>query len=83
MFQLEISLLEVEGQDVKVGGRLWQHGVEQARTVNGILRLYYAETLQALSTSDASMSVPRVFPLAPVRLKLPQSPIRFFQLRLE
>ena len=81
--ELEISALEVDGQGVKVGGRLWQHGVEQARAVNGTLRLYYAETLQALSTSTTSLSVPGAFPLAPVRLELPQAPVRFFQLRIE
>jgi len=81
--RLEISSIEIDVQGVRVGGKLWQHGVEQTRAVNGALRLYYADTLEALSTSETSLPVRGFFPMASESLELPPSPARFFQLRLE
>ena len=66
-----------------LGGALLQHGVEQAKPVNGAIRLYHAPSLEALPASTDAIEFGRVFPVDPEPVEGLGGDARFFQLRLE
>ena len=66
-----------------LGGALLQHGVEQAKPVNGAIRLYHAPSLESLPASTDAIEFGRVFPVAPEPVEGLGGDARFFQLRLE
>ena len=66
-----------------LGGALLQHGVEQAKPVNGAIRLYHAPSLEALPVSTDAIEFGRVFPVDPEPVEGLGGDARFFQLRLE
>ena len=65
-----------------VGGVLLQHDAPQAKTVNGAIKLYYAEELGDLPASTDAVPLGKTFPVDPDSVELPSSDVRFFQLRL-
>ena len=69
--------------NVVVGGALFQHDVPQAKTVNGSIRLYYADDLGDLPASSDAIPLGKTFPVEPDSVELPSSDVRFFQLRIE
>lgn len=68
---------------IAIGGRLFQHGLEAARTVNGEIRLYHAPTLETLPNATESLPFGHVFPITPQPFAAPAGTSRFFQLRVE
>ncbi len=68
---------------IAIGGRLFQHGLEAARTVNGEIRLYHAPTLDGLPGATEPVPFGKTFPVAPQPVAVPEGKARFFQLRVE
>ena len=83
--EIELVIPEISfdaSGNVVVGGALLQHDVPQAKTVNGAIKLYYAEELVDLSSSTDAVSLGKTFPVDADSVELPSSDARFFQLRL-
>ena len=78
----KLKVVNADGT-IAIGGRLFQHGLESARTVNGEIRLYHAPTLEALPNATESLPFGHVFPITPQPFAAPAGTSRFFQLRVE
>ena len=70
---------DAEGRPV-VGGKLMLHGAESERTVNGMIRLYHAPSLQQLDQSGEYLDLGREFPVPSAPREVPNTPSRFFRL---
>lgn len=75
--------LDADGK-VQISGSLKLHGIESARTVNGVINLYHAPTLEALPTSTDMIPLGTSFPVQKQTLDaLAPSASRFFKLKVE
>ena len=71
--------------NVIIDGELLIHGNEASRTVNGNVRLYYANSLEALETSTDYLQIsPPSFPVEDKDAGSPENiPARFYRLKIE
>ena len=71
--------------NVLIDGELLIHGNEASRTVNGSVRLYYADSLEALETSTDYLQItPPAFPVEHKDAGTTQNiPARFYRLKIE
>ena len=71
--------------NVIIDGELLIHNTEVTRTVNGNVRLYYANSLEALETSTQYLQIsPPAFPVeGKVDNTVENIPARFYRLRIE
>ncbi len=69
---------------VIVDGALLIHNSEVTRTVNGDVRLYYADSLEALETSTQYLQIsPPSFPVEKDAGTTVNIPARFYRLKIE
>ena len=71
--------------NVIIDGELLIHNTEVSRTVNGNVRLYYANSLEALETSTDYLQIsPPSFPVEDKDAGSPENiPARFYRLKIE
>ena len=71
--------------NVIIDGALLIHGSDVSRTVNGNVRLYYADTLEALETSTNFLPIdPPAFPVDDKNAGTTENiPARFYRLKIE
>lgn len=70
---------------VLIDGELLIHNTEVSRTVNGNVRLYYANSLEALETSTDYLQIsPPSFPVEDKDAGTTENiPVRFYRLKIE
>ena len=69
---------------VIIDGELLIHNSEVSRTVNGNVRLYYADSLEALKTSQTYLQIsPPTFPVEKDAGETVNIPARFYRLKIE
>ena len=79
----EISFDPTTGH-VIIDGALLIHNSEVTRTVNGDVRLYYADSLEALKTSQTYLQIsPPTFPVEKDAGETVNIPARFYRLKIE
>lgn len=81
---LDIPWVTNESNSIRGSARLTVHGAERLGPVNGVIRLYYSETVEGLSSSTNFIPLDAVFPLEDWIFNIPGGAgERFFRIKVE